>query len=149
MVILPSSSKSNLFSLGCRGRRRQQPSPLVPGLSSLKPASGEGQSAASIPVVSTLHPSSAMGISWRKTFLCTILTSGSPLGLSGSVRAPLWDTISHSTFLPFEKSMTKIQICSARCLHMLTMAFAVQPCGTLKALSLQHLCVWKSTFHRF
>lgn len=150
MVIPPSSSKSNLFSSGCRERRRQQkPRPVVPGLSSMRPESGEGQSAASIPVVNTLHPLSAMSISGRKTFLCAVLTSRFPLGLSGSVCAPFWDTIPHSTFLPLEKSITKIQICSACCLHVLTVAFAIQPCGTLKALPLQHLCVWKLTFHRF
>lgn len=143
MVSLPGSSKSNLLLFpGCRGRRRQQtPSPVVPGPSSTRPESGEGQSSPSLPTGNTLHPLAATSISGRKTFPCTAVTSRFPLGPSGTVRTPFQGKNPHITFWPFEKCITKTQICSACCPHTLTMAFAVQPCGTLKALSLECSCV--------
>lgn len=142
MVSLPGSSKSNLLLFpGCRGRRRQQtPSPVVSGPSSTRPESGEGQSAP-VPTGNTLHPLAATSISGRKTFPCTAVTSRFPLGPSGTVRTPFQGKNPHITFWPFEKCITKTQICSACCPHTLTMAFAVQPRGALKALSLECSCV--------
>lgn len=120
------------------GSRSPSPWALVPAAWG---QSGERQPAPSAPMGNTLHPVSAMSISGRKTFLCTVLTSRFPLGLSGSVCTPFQGESPHSTFWPFEKCITKIQICSACCLRMLSIAFAVEPCGTLKALSLECLCV--------
>lgn len=121
------------------GSRSPAPWSLVPA--AWEQSQGKGNQLLLFPWATHCTPCLQWAFLGGRHFSVLSLTPDSPWGCLGLYVPLLGGKTPHSTFWPFEKCITKIQFCSACCLHMLTMAFAVQPCGTLKALSLECLCV--------
>lgn len=94
-----------------------------------------GKSNHLLPFSQAIHLS-AMSNCWRKTFLHAMLTKRVLLGQSRSVLTPCQGESPHGTFWSWERYWYDLHL-STCYLQLLTMPFAVQPCGSPKALSLE------------
>lgn len=138
MVSLPSPSKSNLLLISGSeeggGSRSPAPQSLTPAV---RPEPRKDNQPLLFSWGTRCTPCLQQAFLGGRCF--SILPSSPDFPVAIQVRTYQGKS-PHTAFRSFEKCVTEIQLFSACCLHILTVAFALQPCDALKALSLECLC---------